>query len=139
MTTYFIAPSRRQQMRRMMERSLDERWNERQGQVLFPVDLKVEKDDYVLTALLPGLRPEDLDIEVINETVSLKGEFKDERAENESYLLAEIPAGSFRRMITLPERVDSSKAEASMENGVLVLRLPKAEEARPKTIKISGK
>ena len=108
-------------------------------EVFFPVDVKAGEDDFVITALLPGLKAEELSIQVVNETVTLQGEFKYQPEENGNYLLQEIPGGKFSRIITLPDLLDAAKAEAEMKDGVLTLRIPKAEEAKPKTIKIVAK
>jgi len=88
--------------------------------------------------MLPGLKPEELEIQIVNETVSLKGEFKPEIDEQAAYILQERPSGKFCRTVTLTDMVDASKAEAKMENGILTLSIPKAEEAKPKMIKVTA-
>lgn len=139
--TFYLTPYGRRAMRHAVNnlRELDQDWSNSLPEVIFPVDVRAEDDAFVLTALLPGLCAEDLNIQVVNENISLQGEFKNERDDSSNYLLKEVPSGRFSRTITLPERVDASKADASLENGVLVLRVPKAEELRPKTIKIQTK
>jgi HSP20 family protein len=124
--------------RRMLERMMNNDWVRPELGFSFPVDVKVEDDAYIITALLPGVTVEDLNIQVANETISLQGEAKVERNEGDNYLLQERPSGKFSRTLTLPEPLDSAKADASLVNGVLTLRIPKAEEARPKTIKINN-
>lgn len=138
--TLYITPFNRISRRRWADRFFED-WPrfEMENEVAFPVDVKVEPEDFKITALLPGLTAEDINIQVVNETVTIQGEFKDENDENASYLVQERPSGKFTRVISLPEPVDSGKAEAGMVNGVLTLHLPKAEEARPKTIKIVAK
>lgn len=110
-----------------------------QNDVNFPVDVKVENDDFVITALLPGVKADELDIQVVNDTVTIQGEFKVERDENSEFLLTERPSGRFSRELTFPMALDPTKAEAQVDNGVLTLRVPKAESARPKTIKVVAK
>jgi len=110
-----------------------------QGQIYFPVDVLAEPDSFVFTALLPGINPDDLNIQIVNETVSIQGEFKREESDNKSYLLQERPYGRFSRVLTLPAPLDASGADASYEQGVLRLRIPKAETARPKSIKVQTK
>ena len=105
--------------------------------VMVPIDVRAEDDNFLITALVPGLKPEDLSIQVINETVTLSGELKLGVDEKANYIHKECPNGKFHRTITLPSTLDASKAEANVENGVLTLRVPKAEEAKPKTIKVS--
>ena len=70
--------------------------------------------------------------------LSIQGEMKHGRTEDERYLLQERPSGKFFRSFELPDAVDANKVEASLTNGVLTLRLPKAEEARPRSIKVSS-
>lgn len=134
--TLFISPYSRY-ARRMIERMAEPEWNEPERKVFFPVDVKVEEDAFIIKALLPGLKPEDLNIQVVNETVSIQGEIKP--AEDDNYLLQECPGGKFCRTLTLPDPLDSARAEAHLENGILILRVPKAEEARPKMIKVVSK
>jgi HSP20 family protein len=110
---------------------------EEEVNVLVPINVKSEADDYVITALVPGVKADDLSIQVHDETLTIQGELKEESKENEKFLLREMPVGKFYRTIRLPEKLDSSKAVADLNDGVLTLRLTKAEEARPKTIKVS--
>jgi HSP20 family protein len=100
------------------------------------VDLREEDEAYVLQALVPGLKAEDLNIQVLEDVVTLAGEFK---ADEDEYLLRELPHGTFQRSLRLPVSLEAGKAEARIQDGVLTLRLPKAEAARPKTIKIAVK
>ena len=108
-------------------------------EVSFPLDIKDEGEAYEFSALLPGVSAEDLNIQIQNDVVSISGELKYERDEKGSYLLQERPAGKFSRSIELPDPVDAGKVEAHLANGVLTLHLPKAEEARPRSIKITTK
>ena len=75
----------------------------------------------------------------MNEIVTIAGELKANREEGANYLLAERPSGRFHRVITLPTPLDSSNVEAELDNGVLTLRVPKTEEAKPRTIKVTHK
>lgn len=136
MTFYLTTPMN------TVTRSRLNRWfNDRSDvlpEVSFPIDIKNEAEAYVITALLPGVTADDLNIQVQNDVLSIQGELKLDRAENDSYLLQERPSGKFFRSFELPDAVDANKVEASLTNGVLTLRLPKAEEARPRSIKISS-
>ena len=126
--------------RRWMNRWLDEREAEQPRQrVFFPLDVKSEQDGYEISALLPGVDADDLNITIVNDTLTIQGEFKNGHEEDATYILRERPSGRFHRAINLPEPVDAGKVEASLANGVLTLRVPKAEEARPKTIKVNSK
>ncbi|MBF8284234.1 MAG: molecular chaperone (small heat shock protein) [Anaerolineales bacterium] len=104
------------------------------------LDVQTEKDEYVLRANVPGLKPEDLHVEVVDNTVTIRGEIKEEsKTEQDNFLLQERRYGQFSRSVTLPTPLDPGKAEATIENGVLVLRLPKAEEAKPKMITVKAR
>ena len=135
--TLYINPIRRRR------RTLDEimrNWDEDfQGELAFPIDVKADTDSFTLKALLPGVHPEDVDIQIVNEIVTISGELKADREEGATYLLAERPSGKFHRVISLPTPLDSSGVEADLENGVLTLIIPKVEEAKPRTIKIKSK
>lgn len=108
-----------------------------ESEVHIPVNVKADTDNYVLTALVPGVKAEDLSIQVINETITIQGELKDDAAEKDHYLLRERPTGRFTRVIRLPEELNAAGAEADLTDGVLTLRIPKAEEARPRMIKVT--
>ncbi len=109
------------------------------GRVL-PVDVLETKDHIQIVASVPGFKPEDIDVSVTGETLTLKGEFKAETKQEEgNYLRKERRFGSFQRTVTLPAGVVAEKAKAEFENGVLTLTLPKAEQAKPKTIKVTVK
>lgn len=138
--TYFISPYRRmaalrQAMERMMEDAMAEApQNERE--MVLAVDVVAGEEGYEITALVPGLQAEDLEIEILNNTVTIRGEFKSTAQENTKYLLCELPSGVFSRVISLPTAVDPGKVEAHIKDGVLKLALPKAEAHRPKAIKV---
>ncbi len=107
----------------------------REGYV--PLDLYETDNDVVVQASLPGVEPEDVDITISGETLTIRGESEHEEEEKKrNYYRQESWFGSFARSITLPAQVESGKAEATFENGVLKLTIPKAEEAKPKTIKV---
>ena len=98
------------------------------------VNIRDEGEAYILTARVPGLKAEDLNIQVLEDTLSIEGSFPQD--ENE-YLLQELPGGSFRRELRLPSPLEAEQVEAKITEGLLTLRLPKAESARPKTIKVA--
>ncbi len=110
------------------------------GQIAVPVDLWETPEAYHLRADLPGLTADDIDINVTADTVSISGETKGQQdVTSEGWLRQERRYGKFQRSFTLPTQLDSSKVEATFENGVLHLVLPKAEAVRPKQIKITAK
>ncbi len=100
------------------------------------VNVREEDDAYILTAIAPGLSAEDLSIQVIEDVITIEGEFK--RDEN-TYLLRELPSGRFHRSLRMPVELDAAKAEAEIKDGILTVRVPKAESVRPKTIKVNVK
>ena len=107
---------------------------------LFPVDVLDTSDEVIVKASLPGVAPEDIDISVTGEVLTLKGESKEEHEEKaKNWYRRERRQGSFVRQIQLPTEVNSEKAEAVFENGVLKLTLPKAETMKPKTIKVQAR
>lgn len=112
------------------------------GRAVLPVDVEARPDEYVVRASVPGLKPEDLRVEVLGDSVTLAGEVRNGDApDGASYLLQERHHGrrQFSRRLTLPTPLNPSKAEATIEHGVLTLRLPKADEAKPKTISVKIK
>jgi HSP20 family protein len=103
-----------------------------------PLDVTTDSDALTIEAALPGIKPEDVDITIENGTVTISGKTQDERSSAEgSYLVQEIRRGSFSRSVTLPNGLEADKASATFENGVLVLRIPKAEQVKPRQIRIS--
>jgi len=100
-----------------------------------------EKDDkFVVRAELPGMKKEELDISVLGDTLTIKGERKTEsEVKEEDYYRCELCYGKFSRSIALPTAVDAGKVEASYENGILEITLPKAKEAKPKKIEVRVK
>lgn len=139
MSIYWINPYARRMARRHWMERMAEDWQEGQGQVFFPADVLVSENGYTITALLPGVQADDLSIQVVDNRVTIQGNLKNDRQENAEYLLAERPSGRFYKTIDLPEAVDSNQAEASLKDGVLTLFVPKAEHARPKTIKVTAR
>jgi HSP20 family protein len=98
------------------------------------VDIREEDETYVLSALVPGLSADDLNIQVLEDVVRIEGEYK---ADETPYLLRELPHGVFTRTLRLPAAIEADQVEAAIANGVLTLRLPKAESTRPKKIKVN--
>jgi HSP20 family protein len=94
----------------------------------------------VVKATVPGVKPEDMEITITGDTLTIKGETKAEKEiKQEDYICQECRYGSFSRTVTLPAGLKTDKAEATFENGVLTLTIPKAEEVKPKSIKVKTK
>jgi HSP20 family protein len=103
------------------------------------VDMYETDETIVVKAAIPDVKPEDLDISVTGDTLTIKGETKaEEEVKKEHYIRRERRYGSFCRSLTIPVLVVADKAKAEFENGVLTLTLPKAEEAKPKVIKVKA-
>lgn len=129
MVTYYMNPVPR--MRRYMPAGFN-------GGMRMPVDVRLDDETYVITAVAPGVKAEDLKIEIHDDVLTLRGAIRQDVPEDASYLLQEMPQGEFCRSLRLPDPVDAAKAEARLTDGVLTLRLPKADEARPKQIKVKA-
>jgi HSP20 family protein len=111
------------------------------GVVMPPLDIVETENEFIVKASLPGVKPEDVQITAHGDTLTIRGEMKGEEEKNGSgahYHVRERRTGSFQRTVTLSTPISADKAQASFENGVLTLTLPKAEEAKPKQIRING-
>jgi len=98
----------------------------------------VEQDDkFIVKASVPGINPEEIDVTLNDGVLTIKGETKDEHeVKEETYHLRERHFGSFIRRISLPTNIDTEQVEATNENGVLTLTLPKAEPVKPHRIEV---
>lgn len=101
-----------------------------------PMDAYMTDDALILTAEVPGLKPEDISVTYEGDTLIIRGEFKREENEGKTWVLRERAAGKFERTLTINTPIDAAKIEAEFENGVLTLKLPKAEAAKPKQITV---
>jgi len=114
-------------------RPLEEAW-------LPAVDVSETGDKITVKAEIPGMEAKDIEISMVGDTLTLKGEKKAEREEKEeNYHMVERSYGSFSRTMKLPATVDADKVEATYKNGVLTVVLPKKEEVKPKAITIKPK
>jgi HSP20 family protein len=112
-----------------------------QYQSTFPVEVSETGDAIDVKASLPGVKPEEVEITVHEDVLTIKAEHKAETKtedEKRDFYRREIRYGAFSRSMNLPASVDADKAEASFENGQLTLHLPKAESSRPKQIRVAG-
>lgn len=105
-----------------------------------PLDVYATSNEVVILAAIPGVTSSEIEITAERNTVTLSGEIKNvvkaEEAKDASWYLHELPSGVFRRSLTLPIEVDSARAAAKFENGMLRLTLPKAEAAKPRQIRV---
>ena len=103
-------------------------------------DVIETKNAIIVKASVPGIKPDDIDVSVTGDVLTIKGETaSEEKIEQGSYLRQERRFGKFERSLTLPTLVTADKADAKFEHGVLTLTLPKAEQAKPKSIKVKTK
>jgi len=107
------------------------------GNFIPPVDVYEDEQQLVLKLEVPGIKQEDLDVQVENQTLTVKGERKFEKSEKEeNFHRIERRYGSFARSFTLPQTVDATAPKASCDVGVLTITLPKKEAAKPKQVKV---
>jgi HSP20 family protein len=131
-------------LRQAMDQLFDDAFTRPRGasgvSIVPAMDLYQTADEVVVKANLPGLKAEDVQISVANGVLSLHGEFKQENEQNEAtYHVLERRYGSFERSVTLPTDVQTDKAKADFQDGVLTITLPKAETVKPKMITIKAK
>lgn len=131
----------RREMNRLMNDASPLRWARMvsgDNVMRLPLDAYVTDEEIVITAPVPGLDPENVEITMEEDTLTIKGEINSP-LENVEYLFQERPYGPFSRSVRINVPVDVDQAEAKFDNGVLTLILPKSKEARPKVIKINTK
>lgn len=110
------------------------------GGDMLAIDMYETDEAVIVKATVPGIKADDIDINVAGDVLTIRGEHKEEQeVEEQTYYYRERRQGSFSRSIQLPKSVTTDKAEAEFEDGVLKLTLPKIEEAKPKSIKIKTK
>nr|MBC7245595.1 Hsp20/alpha crystallin family protein [Chloroflexota bacterium] len=110
------------------------------GAETLALDMYETPDSVVVKTAVPGVKPEDIEITITGDILTIKGETKaEEKVEKANYIRQERRYGAFQRSVQLPGALVSDKAEATFENGVLTLTIPKSEEAKPKTIKVETK
>ncbi len=104
---------------------------------MLPLDVSENEDAYIVKASIPGVNPDDIDITLVDNVLTIKAEIKEEKeVEEAKYHLRERRFGVFSRSITLPAAVDADKVEAVYEHGVLTLTIPKAEEVKARKIEV---
>ncbi len=132
-------------LRDAMDRLLEEsfvgpRWGLQAEAKSLALDVYETDDNIVVTAAVPGVNPDDIEISITGDMLTIKGETRsEEKVEEGAYIRQERRYGSFQRSLTLPTEVQVDEAAATFEHGELKLTLPKREEVKPKSIKISVK
>ena len=130
----FIEPF--EEMEKMMEE-----WHRGNPAGFTPaVDVYETQKDVVVETPLAGVDPQDVEIAIENDVLTIKGEMKRQsEVEDKNYYRQEVRSGSFHRSVALPAAVDGDRAKATYEKGVLKITIPKAERAKPKTVKVEVK
>ncbi len=108
------------------------------GGYFMPVNIYHTADELVYQFIIPGVRPEDIQVELTGDTLTVKAEIKSLNGQQVDWIRCEWQPGVYSRTLTLPFPVQADRAEAKYEHGVLTLRLPKAEEVRPKHIRVQA-
>lgn len=130
-------------MHRAMDRLFDDVWTPaiwHERHYAFPVDLSETDEAVVAKAALPGVNPDEVEVSVNDDLLTIKGETKEEnKDEGEHYVHRELTYGAFSRTVQIPVSVDSGKATAEYEDGVLTITLPKHAGESARTIKVQSK
>ena len=104
------------------------------------IDMYQTDNDVVVKAALPGIKADEVQINVTNDILTIKGEVKqEEEKKDKSWHIREHRWGAFERSVMLPTGVNADRAQADFENGILTVRLPKSEQSKPKTITVKAK
>jgi len=104
-----------------------------------PIDMYQTDNEVIVKAATPGVKPEEVDITITGDTLTIKGEIKaEEKVKREDYIYQEHRYGTFSRSVTLPSGLNTDKAKADFDNGILTLTIPKSEEIKPKQIKVKA-
>lgn len=152
MVTQFPLSQELVDLRNAMHQLLEESWVPRRGAGSFngiksmarplPIDMYATPDQLMVIAAVPGMNPRDLEITYNQNTITLAGSLPtaadSEQGQHATWYLRELWSGQFQRSVTLPFEVDADKAEATFDNGVVRITLPKAEWTKPQKIAISA-
>lgn len=138
MRTMYIVPRRTRRSPARKRRIQAYRPVEFNGGRRLPVDVQVDEDGFSITAPVPGVKADDMRIEILDDVLTLHVNVEEEENGHRQELLREWSRNPQTRKLRLPDPVNASKAEAKVEDGMLSLYLPKAEEARPKKIKVKA-
>jgi HSP20 family protein len=139
MNFYFSAPTSVMEARRRMMRRLFDEAADTELTYSIPMNLSSNENEYIISAFVPGLASEAVSIQLNSGVLTIEGEYPETQTEGLQTHLVELPVGKFSRSIEFNDPVASDKIEATLKDGVLTLRIPKAEEAKPKTIKVVAK
>jgi HSP20 family protein len=139
MNFYFTTPASVMEARRRMLKRLFDESEDCAPTNSIPMNLSSNENEYVVTAFLPGLVSEAVNIQFNNGVLTIEGEYPETQNEEMESHLSELPVGKFTRSIEFNDPVAAEKIEAVLKEGILTLHIPKTEEAKPKTIKVVTK
>ncbi len=111
------------------------------GGASLALDIREQGDDYLITAPVPGVQPDDVEITVLGDTLRIRGErreSREEQREGNRWLLREQRYGMFERSVRLPSTIRADDAKAEFKDGILTVTLPKSEEAKERRIQVRG-
>jgi HSP20 family protein len=111
------------------------------GGTVLALNIREQGDNYVITAPVPGIQPEDVEITVLGDNIRIRGERREQReeqGENNRWLVREQRYGTFERSVRLPSTVRADDAQAEFKDGILTITLPKSEEAKERRIQVRG-
>jgi HSP20 family protein len=130
--------SLREAMDRLLEESLAEKQFRGQGEMRLPIDVYTTPSEIVVKAPVPGVAPEDVDVTLEGDTLTIRAEVPGPQ-EDVEYIFQECPSGRYSRVLTLNVPIDVDNIEATFEHGLLTLKLPKSKPATPQSIKVRPK
>lgn len=114
-------------------------WHEDEFEGQLTVDMYQTQDEIIIKTMIAGVRPDDIDISITRDMVTIRGKREDSREiQDEDYFMKELYWGTFSRAITLPQEIEVEEAEASEKNGLLTLRLPKIDKDRETKLKVKS-
>ncbi|HEV2108141.1 MAG TPA: Hsp20/alpha crystallin family protein [Thermomicrobiales bacterium] len=111
------------------------------GSAALALDIREEGDNYIVTAPVPGMEPDDVEITVLGDSLRIRGERREkheEQGQNNRWLVREQRYGVFERSVRLPSTVRADEANAEFKDGILTITLPKSEEAKERRIRVRG-
>ncbi len=135
---YYFSPRVHQSHRPWMVPSTALRRDFGACECAIPADIRNSAEGYEIRALIAGVSADEVDIQFTRNTVRIQGEYKSEFSDNDDFLRRELPEGKFSREFSFSEPVNADKATASLKDGILTIFIPKAEEAKPRAIKVKA-
>jgi HSP20 family protein len=131
-------PSARQVAQQLFDQGVWWPMRHEHGTLSTPMDVYTDGDGYVVEVALPGVKPEEIDIQLTGNMLTISGEFTSAAPEGRRYLMCQRQTGPFQKSLALPDAADSAQITATFEHGVLRLEVPKSEASKPKRIALKS-